>query len=176
MLLLRGFPSNSPLFRSFFFLSPFRCMVALFILKRQTHMARRKRTANCARCGRCIKLCRYNAYHQKYCTDVSCVTERRRERRRNSYRKRYRDDAHFREAEQTRCRRNIRRRRIRCATAKDPSDTSLTPLNFEFFVTGLLAQIIGSNDPGEVHDAAYSLQQRGQRLAIATPTTRGSPQ
>ena len=139
-------------------------------------MARRNRTANGVRCGRNLTLCRYNAYHQKYCTDASCVTERRRERQRSRYRKRYRYDQPFREAEQTRCRQSIAQRRGRCRKPMTcPAPTLPIPLNFEFFATGLLAQMIDSSNPDEIHNAARSLQQRGQRLAIAAQSTRGSP-
>jgi len=48
-------------------------------------------------------------------------------------------------------------------------------LNFELFATGLLAQIIDSSDPDEVRNAAQSLQQRGQRLAMAARSSRESP-
>lgn len=140
-------------------------------------MARRRPTASCARCGRRFEPCRYNAHHQNYCTDVSCVTERRRQRQRDLYRKRYRHNELFRQAEQARCREAISRRRSATAesTVTTPPENPAARLNIELFTAGLLAQMIGSNDLEEVRGAAQALQQRGRRLAVTAQSTRGSP-
>ena len=138
-------------------------------------MAQRKRTATCAHCGRLFSPCRYNAHHQTYCTDSACVTERKRQRQRHHYRKRYRHDESFRQAEQARCRQGIVRRRSLLAAIITPPTPAPPSLNIELFATGLLAHIIGSNDPQEVRVAAQALQQRGQSLALVADSVRTSP-
>ena len=138
-------------------------------------MARRRPTATCARCGRHFHPCRYNAHHQSYCTDVPCVAERRRQRQREYYRKRYRHDEPFRQAEQTRCRKAMIRRRTPLPTVITPLEPAPSFFDFHLLATGLLAHIIGSNDPNQVHSTAQALQRRGQLLALAAPSARASP-
>ena len=129
----------------------------------------RKRRAYCQRCGRQFTLCRYNRHHQNCCTHDACVIERRRERQRVSYGKRYRENDAFREAEQNRCRE--RGRRVSAVEAPRP----VAAINVELLAAGMLAQMIDSSDPAEVLGTARALEQRGQRLAVFAQSSRGSP-
>lgn len=143
-------------------------------------MARRSQQVRCERCGRLYRPCRHNRHHQKYCTHEACLAERARERKRASYRRRYQQDAVFREAEQERCRESLQARRgaaVAEAVLPPLPPPPVTPLlpDLELMATGLLAQLIGSDDPAEVLASARALERRGQLLSIGVSAARGSP-
>ena len=99
------------------------------------------------------------------------ITQRQR------YRKRYRNDRKFAASERQRCREGIRKRRLQTKRATDAkmNDDALEKINIMFLTTGLLSQWIDSKDPEVVEQAARQLEQRGQQLASAGTTSRGSP-
>jgi hypothetical protein len=139
-------------------------------------MPRRRRTSNCERCGRRIQLCRFNAHHQKYCSTPDCKAERKRERQRKSYQKRYASDEAFRSSEQRRCREAIAARRSQ--SAEHPASAppiAVIAVDVELMATGMLAQMIDSNDPAEVLASARGFEQRGQLLTLSTESARASP-
>ncbi len=140
-------------------------------------MAGHRRTADCERCGRRFKVCRYNAHKQKYCTVDSCVDERRRERQREYYRKKYRQDAEFRASERTRCHAGLHRRRRAAPIAPIAPDAPdvTSEMDVELVTAGLVAQMIDSGDPQEVREMTRRLQRRGQRLAMGLSHSRSSP-
>jgi len=140
-------------------------------------MASHREVSVCERCGTRYVKCRYNKYNQKYCTRAVCVLDRRRERQRQRYRKRYRNDRKFAASERQRCREGIRKRRLQTKPATDAKmkEDTLEKINIMFLTTGLLSQWIDSKDPEIVEQAARQLEQRGQQLASAGTTSRGSP-
>jgi hypothetical protein len=140
-------------------------------------MANRKETGTCEQCGVKYLRCRFNKHHQKYCTRKSCVIKRRRERQRMHYRRAYRNDTAFADAERNRCKNGIRKRREDARRRSDevPAGSNPTIINLELFAAGLLSQWIDSKDPVEVEDAARRLEKRGQQVAVATLAVRGSP-
>jgi len=140
-------------------------------------MASHREVSTCERCGTRYVKCRYNKHNQKYCTRTVCVLERRRERQRQRYRKMYRNDQKFAASERQRCREGIRKRRLQTKRATDAkmNDDALEKINIMFLTTGLLSQWIDSKDPEVVEQAARQLEQRGQQLASAGTTSRGSP-
>ncbi len=140
-------------------------------------MANRKQMGICEKCGTKYRKCRFNSLHQKYCTRKVCVVKRRQERQRQRYRKMYRHDQTFADAERERCRKGIRKRRedARRTADKVLADSTATKINIELLATGLLSQWIDSKDPVEVEAAARRLEKRGQLLAVATAEARGSP-
>lgn len=139
-------------------------------------MARRRRTATCRRCGRKFRICRFNAHHQQYCLHPDCVTERRRERQRQYYKKKYRDDAGFRGAEQMRCREGARRRRQeKGAETVAPVEAVFSSVNMDLVTLGLLAQLNESSDQRVVEATARRLERRGRELTVSGGSARASP-
>lgn len=140
-------------------------------------MANRKHMGTCEQCGTKYRKCRFNTLHQKYCTRKVCVVKRRQERQRQRYRKMYRHDQTFADAERERCRKGIRKRRenARQTATEVLADSTATRINIELLATGLLSQWIDSKDPVEVEEAARRLERRGRQLAVVTVAARGSP-
>ena len=138
-------------------------------------MARRVRTAICARCGRKFVVCRFNGHHQQYCRDPDCVAERRRERQRAYYRKKYRADAGFREAEQVRCREGARRRRQEKDAAVSADEGDLALVDLALVTAGLVSQLIDSRDPSAVAASTRGLERRGRELSVSGGPARASP-
>jgi hypothetical protein len=139
-------------------------------------MARRRRSATCARCGRVFKLCRFNGHHQKYCGDPDCVSERRRERQRRHYNSKYRDDTAFREAEQDRCREGARRRRAGVVSGTIVGPASVLPsVDLALVTAGLVSQLTDSRDPLAVAESTRSFERRGLELAVGGGSARASP-
>ena len=140
-------------------------------------MASRKEMGICERCGTKYLKCRFNKYHQKYCTRNACVVERRRERQRQHYRKMYRNDQTFTESERERCRNGITKRRAHARQTADQivAESTVKRINIQLLTTGLLSQWIDSKDPEEVEQAARRLEKRGQQLALERTTARHSP-
>ncbi len=140
-------------------------------------MANRKGIGICEKCGRKYRKCRFNKLHQKYCTRKICIKKRRQERQRQWYRKMYRTDQTFADAERERCRTGIRKRRKKGRQTADGvlTDKAATKINIEFLTSGLLSQWIDSKDPVEVEETARRLEKRGQQLALASVSSRGSP-
>ena len=139
-------------------------------------MATRKKSAICEDCGRKYLKCRFNKLHQKYCTNKRCVTKRRQERQRQRYRRNYRNDKDFADAERERCRNGIRKRRADARETLDEvsADDTQMPINIQLLARGLLSQWIDSKNPTEVEEVARRLEKRGQQLAIATVSVRGA--
>ena len=140
-------------------------------------MANCKKIGICEECGTKYRKCRFNRIHQKYCTRKSCVVKRRQERQRQYYRKAYRNNKAFADAERDRCRKAIRKRReeVRQTSDEALADSTPTKFNIELFAKGLLSQWIDSKDPMEVEEAARRLEKRGQQLAVAPMSGCGSP-
>lgn len=148
-------------------------------------MGGRSGVARCERCGRVYRPCRFNRHHQRYCLDAGCVGERRRERQRAHYARKYREDGSFQEAERERCRASLRERRAAPAVAAPEGSSGAVSGELavsvglpclELVATGLVAQLIGSNDPAEVLATARRLEARGQVVAaVAAVAARGSP-
>lgn len=138
-------------------------------------MARRVRPAICARCGRKFVVCRFNGHHQQYCKHADCVAERRRERQREYYRKKYRADAGFREAEQARCREGARRRRQAKDAAVSAAESDLSSVDLALVTAGLVSQLTDSRDPSAVAASTRRLERRGRELSVSVGSARASP-
>lgn len=120
----------------------------------------------CAHCGKHFKVCAYNAHHQKFCLRERCVRDRKRERQRESYNRRYSRDPSFREAERKRAREGIRRRRQAKAP---PTDASVLLFDSQDVVAGLVSQLADIADPVELQQAIHGYARRGRRLTLQHP-------
>lgn len=156
-------------------------------------MGRRVDTKGCERCGRIFQPCRFNRHSQKYCTDEVCVQARRREQQRQRYKKKYRGDALFREAECRRCGEGLRGRRKAgrtqapqqadrqgkaLAAAATPDATVAKPppsFNMELFTTGFVSVMMNLPALPAVHETIRELERRGQQLAAMAALPQGSP-
>jgi len=121
-----------------------------------------KRLSICEACHLTFHADAYNGHHQKFCTRPECVRQRKRRRQRESYARRYAEDAKFRDKERTRCAEGIARRRAR-VTATDPPGVPVVVLDV---LTGLVAQVTDISDPVLVRAAVASYGARGRRMAL----------
>lgn len=134
-------------------------------------MAQKSKT--CQRCGRAFAPCAFNKHHQIYCTHDECRRERARERKRQYYNKRYRDDADFQEAERQRCKASLKERREKARDQPPPPTSALDAVNINLLLAGLLAQSLDTVDHHDVLYLAREYESRGQ--ALTTATTLAAP-
>lgn len=118
--------------------------------------------ARCEQCGRPFHPDRYNRHHQKYCLDPDCVLERKRQRQRADYRRRYSGDSAFKEQERARCRTGLRCRRQPKAPVVVPALSSPS----EEALAGLVALLHDTDDPLHVARHLDTYRERGRRLAV----------
>jgi uncharacterized protein (UPF0371 family) len=117
-----------------------------------------KPSGMCQRCSKGFTQSARNASRQKYCKRAVCVTDRRRERQRQHYTKRYHADEEFRRQERERCSVALKARR---STAHR---TALMSVNDGLVIRGMLASMLESCDSHEVLEVARSYESRGQAL------------
>jgi hypothetical protein len=105
------------------------------------------------------------------------MIKRRQGRQRQYYRRTYRNDKQFADAERERCKKNIRKRReyMRRSNDEKLSGSLRIPINIDLLATGLLSQWIDSKDPMEVEQAARQLETRGRQLAVTVVSTGSAP-
>ena len=139
-------------------------------------MPARTKTATCEHCDKHFSPCRFNKHNQKYCSR-ECRATSDRKRKREYYRKRYRNKPDFQEAERIRCKANIDQRRQDAREAKRPPPPSPPPsplisIDLQLATVGFLATQLESIDQQHVLEVARSYERRGRALAMpAVPST-----
>jgi hypothetical protein len=131
-------------------------------------------------CGRRYVPDCFNAHHQQGCSHPACRRERKRCRDRLRYRRKYREDGAFREAEKQRrsgCRR-LAKARARLALGPAPlgtictahsSGSDLEPQITELrcTVTGMVAIMAGDLEGDSVGELLSRCTERGRRLRLS---------
>lgn len=123
----------------------------------------------CEHCGRAFSLCPFNKHHQRFCKAPSCRQDRARARKRKSYNTRYREDAEFQETERKRCRKSLNERRKKARKKPPPTQPStLTAVDLDLVVAGLLAHSLETSDHHDVLSLAREYEAWGQALTMGT--------
>lgn len=129
----------------------------------------------CAHCGRAFVPDRYNAHHQKYCTDADCVRERKRLRQRKWQASKRLSDAAFRKRGNARCATANARRRALARARFTPADSVVDQVSLSDVVTGLLSQLLDTTDPSSLRSSLDGYAARGRRLALSSRTGTDPP-
>ena len=133
-----------------------------------------KKLPRCAACGRAFRPNRFNVHSQIYCPHPECFRERKRERQRRSYNRRYREDLHFRRQERKRALAGNRRRRAAAEAARAGPDVaagSVSAPELRDLIIGFVSHLAHSDDPAVVRGLMSGYADRGRRLA-AVPLER----
>jgi len=134
-----------------------------------------KKLPRCAHCHRAFRPNRYNAYQQECCTHDKCVLERKRIRQRAWYARRRAEDPEFRDKENARCAEANRRRRAAHRARAGPAESATGSLALFDVVTGLLSQMVDTDDPVRVRASLLDYAARGRRVALAVRTGTDPP-
>jgi hypothetical protein len=134
-----------------------------------------RKLPRCAHCGRAFVPDRYNAHHQKYCTDADCVRERKRLRQREWGSRRRASDARFRARGNARCAAANRRRRAGAKACLEPAGTAVGQVAVADVLTGLLSQLADTSDPELLRTSMDAYAARGRRLALSARTGTDPP-
>jgi hypothetical protein len=95
------------------------------------------------------------------------VAAENRARKLKYYRKRIENEEGFRESERDRCREAMRRHRAHAPEKKTKATVPPAPPTvFHNILSGLVSQLVDSNDPHAIAQAMAAYNARGQRLAI----------
>lgn len=116
----------------------------------------------CAQCKRPFHPDRYNRHHQKYCLSPDCALERKRQRQRADYQRRYSGDTAFKDRERERCRTGLQCRRL----PKEPVVVPALSSPSDEALAGLVALLHDTDDPLHVAHQLDKYRERGRRLAV----------
>ncbi|NQT19414.1 MAG: hypothetical protein HQ592_06895 [Planctomycetes bacterium] len=129
----------------------------------------------CEFCGRPFTPNHCNVSRQRYCTDPTCVLERKRKRQREWHAKQLVEDPEFREKWNTRCREANRLRRSTDRSGPDPPGLDHDPAVLSEVIIGLLSQITDSNDPVLLQASMREYAARGRRMALSAYSGKDPP-
>ena len=130
----------------------------------------------CEECGRLFKVCKFNAYHQKYCTRSGCVHKRKKRRQRESQNKRYHTDDEYKEKKRKAACKNARRHRskkksdAKVSQKKQAQKIEINPLEV---LMGVVAQLTDECNPTVVHERLLSYEVRGRQLSQISSISGG---
>jgi hypothetical protein len=126
----------------------------------------------CDECGKSFKVCKFNAYHQKYCMRTGCIHKRKKRRQREYQNKRYHTDDEYREKKRKAACKNARQRRsknkfdAKFSKKKQTKKIEINPLEV---LMGVVAQLTDECNPAIVHERLLSYEIRGRQLSYINP-------